>query len=114
MNITRLTLLSIAAALALSGCGNKGPLVLPDAPDEGARSMRLTLHAQGADARATRASLHKLLRVARGAYDALRGGGADVAAAPRKTPLDDAFGPHAHTVSADTRDALVFHMTYRP
>jgi predicted small lipoprotein YifL len=34
MNITRLTLLSIAAALALSGCGNKGPLVLPDAPDE--------------------------------------------------------------------------------
>jgi len=36
MNITRLTLLSIAASLALSGCGNKGPLVLPDAPDEAA------------------------------------------------------------------------------
>lgn len=34
MNTTRLTLLSIAAALALAGCGNKGPLVLPDAPDE--------------------------------------------------------------------------------
>ena len=34
MNITRLTLLSIAAALALSGCGNKGPLVLPDAPED--------------------------------------------------------------------------------
>lgn len=34
MNITRLTLLSIAAALALSGCGNKGPLVLPDTPEE--------------------------------------------------------------------------------
>ena len=33
MNITRPTLLSIAAALALTGCGNKGPLVLPDAPD---------------------------------------------------------------------------------
>jgi predicted small lipoprotein YifL len=34
MNTTRLTLLSIAAALALSGCGNKGPLVLPDAQEE--------------------------------------------------------------------------------
>ncbi len=34
MNITRLTLLSIAAALALSGCGNKGPLVLPDAAED--------------------------------------------------------------------------------
>ena len=34
MNTTRLTLLLIAAALALSGCGNKGPLVLPDAPEE--------------------------------------------------------------------------------
>ena len=34
MNITRLSLLTIAAALALAGCGNKGPLVLPDAPDE--------------------------------------------------------------------------------
>ncbi|MDN5780623.1 MAG: lipoprotein [Luteimonas sp.] len=36
MNTTRLSLLTIAAALALSGCGNKGPLVLPDAPDEAA------------------------------------------------------------------------------
>src|SRR3546814_8126441 len=34
MNTTRLSLLTIAAALALAGCGNKGPLVLPDAPDE--------------------------------------------------------------------------------
>src|SRR3546814_9846224 len=34
MNTTRLSLLTIAAALALAGCGNKGPLVLPDAPEE--------------------------------------------------------------------------------
>ena len=34
MNTTRLSLLTIAAALALAGCGNKGPLVLPEAPDE--------------------------------------------------------------------------------
>jgi len=34
MNTTRLSLLTIAAALALAGCGNKGPLVLPDAPAE--------------------------------------------------------------------------------
>ena len=34
MNTTRLSLLTIAAALALAGCGNKGPLVLPDTPGE--------------------------------------------------------------------------------
>jgi len=34
MNTTRLSLLTIAAALALAGCGNKGPLVLPEAPNE--------------------------------------------------------------------------------
>ncbi|MGH8031602.1 MAG: LPS translocon maturation chaperone LptM [Luteimonas sp.] len=31
---TRLILLSVTAALALSACGNKGPLVLPDKPVE--------------------------------------------------------------------------------
>ena len=34
MNIMRQSLLTIAAALALAGCGNKGPLVLPDAPEK--------------------------------------------------------------------------------
>ena len=34
MNNTRLALLLLAAALALSACGNKGPLVLPDKPAE--------------------------------------------------------------------------------
>lgn len=39
MNTTRLSLLSIAAALALAGCGNKGPLVLPDAPEDAETSV---------------------------------------------------------------------------
>jgi predicted small lipoprotein YifL len=34
MNNTRLALLLLAAAVALSACGNKGPLVLPDKPAE--------------------------------------------------------------------------------
>lgn len=36
MNNIRLLLFPIAAALALSACGNKGPLVLPDKPAESA------------------------------------------------------------------------------
>lgn len=39
MNTTRLSLLTIAAALALAGCGNKGPLVLPDEPEDAATSV---------------------------------------------------------------------------
>jgi len=34
MNSTRLALLLLATAVALSACGNKGPLVLPDKPAE--------------------------------------------------------------------------------
>ena len=39
MNTTRLSLLMIAAALALAGCGNKGPLVLPDEPEDAGTSV---------------------------------------------------------------------------
>jgi len=46
MNNTRLSLLSIVAALALAGCGNKGPLVLPDAPED----AEAPATADGADA----------------------------------------------------------------
>lgn len=51
MNTTRLTLLSIAAALALSGCGNKGPLVLPDAAED----AEVPVDAEDADTAAAQA-----------------------------------------------------------
>src|SRR3546814_12040029 len=40
MNTTRLSLLTLAAALALAGCGHNGPLVLPDAPAEAEAPVR--------------------------------------------------------------------------
>ncbi len=49
MNTTRMRLLSIAAALALAGCGNKGPLVLPDAPEDAEASVAADQAAAAAD-----------------------------------------------------------------
>jgi len=46
MKTIRLSLLTIVAALALAGCGNKGPLVLPDAPED----AEAPVAADGADA----------------------------------------------------------------